>query len=69
MDKQAAKGDDRIEYDVRPGIDRLNGQKLRGARSVKLHPREAGYLLQICQIAPKGKRPAAWAAPAKSADA
>ncbi|BAP94470.1 hypothetical protein [Aurantimonas phage AmM-1] len=65
---KTAADDGRVEYAVRPGIDRINGEKLRGARSVRLLPREAAYLLKIGQVAPAGQRPAAWDKSAPKAD-
>ena len=66
----AASADGPVEYRIKPGVQWINGQRVRDAQSVTLSTEEAAYDLGLGRISPSSKpAPEDWSVPAIDAGA
>lgn len=63
-----AEDDGRKLYLVKPGVEWVDGERLRGKTEIRLTKTEAAFDLGLERIMLQGgKRPKSWAAPTKTA--
>lgn len=66
----AVRDDGRTEFHIKPGVDWVNGKRVRDAKTVFLTKAEAEYDLSLDRVAPASEPvPSRWTAVAETAGA